>query len=179
MAVEIPLTRGYVAVVDDEDVAIIGRYAWSVAIASPTLCYAASAVGTRKTIRRLSMHRLIMGAGVGDLVDHVDGDGLNNRRSNLRLVTRRQHASNSRKCEGTTSKYKGVSWNINKWRARVSGRVPPCVGRYKTEIAAAYAYDQAAREIHGEFGTYNFPLPGERSALTGLIEPWPAKAEAA
>jgi hypothetical protein len=169
---EIPLTRGLVALVDDEDYKLVSSFKWSAskhgrnwyAIASVNSC------GKRETF---SMHRFLCGWPEG--VDHRDGNGLNNQRHNLRPAGQRQNQRNRLKtASASTSQYKGVSWKKKpkRWLARISvyGEIK-WLGRFKDEIAAARAYDAAARELFGEFAALNFPLPGERSALTGEIVP--------
>lgn len=115
-----------------------------------------------------SMHVLLMGALPGLMVDHVNGNGLDNRRANLRHVTSPENSAGARKTRRVTaSPYKGVSRSPDGWVARArdgkGGRM--YLGTFATEEAAARAYDEAVRAIRGEFGTYNFPREGERSAL--------------
>ncbi len=165
---EIPLTKGYVAIVDDEDYAALAgdrwfvidqglrRYAWRWE-------YARDGRGTR---RRLIMHRLIVQAPSHLEVDHIDGDGLNNQRSNIRLCSKSQNQGNQRIRSGT-SRYKGVHWSAGKlkWEAKikvsVDGRkLTRYLGRYADEAEAGRAYDAAARERWGEFARCNFPEQG-------------------
>ncbi len=131
--------------------------------------------GTFKAVRFLPggncglpvyMHRQIMESKKGEIIDHVDRDGLNNLRSNLRLATKSQNNMNRSGRKGTSSKYKGVSW-FNRggyWRAMIhfEGRYK-FLGRFESETEAAKAYDEAAREYHGEFAYQNF---SEEQALT-------------
>lgn len=111
------------------------------------------------------MHRLIMGFPKHMVVDHIDGDGLNNRRSNLRLVTRAQNnrKSNSVLPRHNKSGFRGVCLekSSKKWCAFIRtadvNRKQTRIGRFKTAEEAARAYDQAAKKFHGEFATLNFP----------------------
>lgn len=101
-------------------------------------------------------------------VDHINCNRLDNRLKNLRFVTPEQNSRNKKSRKNTTSKYKGVSYNkINKnWRSilNFNKKTIQC-GSFKTEKEAALAYDEKARQFHGEYGRYNFPQEGERSAL--------------
>ena len=105
------------------------------------------------------MHRVIMGAEPGEEVDHVDRDGLDNRRQNLRLSTRSQNNGNQAKTRGT-SRFKGVYWDKGrqKWHAQIClGSNRRAIGRFDSEEEAARAYDAAAVEQWGEFARVNFP----------------------
>jgi hypothetical protein len=109
--------------------------------------------------KRVHLHRLILDAP-GDLhVDHINGDGLDNRRSNLRLVTTAQNNQNRDKYKNNTTGYKGVSQQKGrrKFRAQiyVNGKAI-YLGWYDTPREAALAYDQAVRKYHGVFGCTNF-----------------------
>lgn len=111
------------------------------------------------------LHRLITMAPAGKVVDHIDGDPLNNRRSNLRVCTQSGNQRNRRKTKNpTSSKYKGVwfakaaAHTAKPWRAnlRINGRMT-YVGSYPTEIEAARGYDAAAIAHYGAFASLNFP----------------------
>lgn len=109
----------------------------------------------------LKMHRMIMNASKGFVVDHINHNGLDNRKANLRLVTNAQNSYN-RPCfkkKGSPSQYKGVYWSKrdNKWQVQISckGKVKT-IGQFKDEIQAAKAYDKAAKKYHGEFAYLNF-----------------------
>ena len=106
------------------------------------------------------MHRLILNAPKGLVVDHINGNGLDNRKANLRLCTPAQNACNVRPRPGETSKYKGVAFikRERRWQVRISFRNKrKWIGYFDTEIDAARAYDQAARRLHKEFASLNFP----------------------
>lgn len=161
MARSIPLTRGFVALVDDADFGWLNQWKWQAHVKREGLVYAMRderrADGTR---RRVRMHRAILDVPEGLFPDHIDGDGLNNQRANLRVCTHRDNCRN-RRSRSTTSTFKGVGWDkaAQRWEANIGnglGRTRR-IGRYRTEEEAARAYDAAAREIHGEFARLNFP----------------------
>jgi hypothetical protein len=174
MTVEIPLTRGYVAIVDDEDADLAELKWW--ADVTPRSVYA---VRGRQVVR---MHRVVMARVLGralerhEHVDHIRpgiAGGLDNRRDNLRLATQRengQHRRTDRAYAGkpTSSRYKGVSWHKRqcRWipRIMVNGEHIH-LGSWRCEKLAALTYDDAARKHHGQFARINFPGPGESSAL--------------
>lgn len=119
--------------------------------------------------RRVEMHRFLMEANEGDVVDHINGNHLDNRRGNLRFAGACGNARNHHKRAGATSIYKGVCYISRyrkKWRAAITydGRSHE-IGSFETEVEAALAYDGEARKRHGEFARLNFPRPGEQPAL--------------
>lgn len=147
---EIALTQGKVAVIDDADYEIIKKYSWN--------CGKAGYVVTEKNGKSIYMHRLLLSAPNNFEVDHVDGDKLNNRRSNLRICTRQQNERNKPKTHGLTSRYKGVSWitKRHKWCAQIHiNRRPIFLGYYDGEEDAAIAYNLAAEKLYGEFARLN------------------------
>lgn len=156
------------ALYDEIDHSVVSRFRWYVARPGSTKKpYVLTRIG--KTT--LSMHRLILAASCEGLwVDHKNGNGLDNRRENLRVCTPSQNIQNNpgwlkRKCA-----YKGVSKvkkvngknGGNPWEARIcADRKQRIVGLFKTPKEAALAYDSQARLLHGKFARLNFPLPGE------------------
>lgn len=150
---------GYVAIIDIEDVEIVAPYRWQVAHNGNTR-YATTQVDG-KTIY---MHRLITGADRGVSVDHVNHDGLDNRKANLRLCSHQNNLRNRVLARDNSTGYVGVEKTRHgRYRAQVwdkGKRVHS--SNHETPEDAALARDEAARELYGEYGTYNFPLPGER-----------------
>ena len=101
-----------------------------------------------------------MNAPAGMQIDHINGNGLDNRKVNLRLCNSSQNQRNARKRKSGTSRFKGVDWHkeSKKWRARICvNRKRIHIGRYKSEFEAAQAYDKKAIELFGEFASLNFP----------------------
>jgi hypothetical protein len=151
----VPLTQGKEAVIDVSDLPIVEGFNWY-ALRDRNTFYAARYA--RKTdLGRGSfvmMHRVFLGEP-DSMVDHEDGDGLNNRRKNLRLATAAQNAHNSvMKCRNTSG-YKGVYWSKRdkKWRSQImTNSVSKSLGLFDTPEAAAAAYAKASAELHGEFG---------------------------
>lgn len=148
----IPLTRGLVALVDDEDYERVAAFgSWSGARYSRSGLFYASRASSGTTIY---MHRFILSASKGEEVDHRNHDGLDNRRSNLRLATKSQNHGNERKTDlPTTSRFKGVSASLKKgWRAQIMvNGLNRHIGYFVSENDAAAAYAEAARAAFGEF----------------------------
>ena len=161
----IPLTRGKFALVDAEDYYRLAQFKWCAQLGKTTI-YASRRDGGKS----IKMHRLIMDPPDHLLVDHIDHNGLNNCRSNLRLCTIAQNACNA-PSHGLSSKYKGVCWNKRKekWiaRIRLNGKIYN-LGYFTDEIAAAKAYDKKAGQLHGQFACLNFPPPAQKSKLRQL-----------
>jgi hypothetical protein len=166
---EIELTQGKTAVVDDEDFEWISAMGKWHAEKGPNTWYAVKCLPTRHDPKRgtVRMHRLIMGSPLSE-IDHWDGNGLHNWRSNLREATRTQNLSNALS-RGGSSRYKGVSWykRDSGWYAQIKTEGKrKHLGRFQSDIEAALAYDDAARLIFGEYAALNFPKAGERSCLS-------------
>jgi hypothetical protein len=158
----VTLTRGCHAVIDAEDAPKVAQYNWC-AFPRGHLMYARACIQVNGKPRALFLHQLVMGKCYGLDVDHIDGDPLNNRRSNLRLATRAQNICNSRKRRRAklSSVYKGVAFlhkNQRWWsRIRVEDR-DRSLGCYATPEDAARAYDAAADHYFGEFAKTNVAL---------------------
>lgn len=122
--------------------------------------YVVSDVRHPEYIEKLLLHREVMQVYGTSLVDHIDGNGLDNRRSNLRIATNQQNGANSQKWrKQTSSQYKGVSWDHSRglWRADIMfNRKHVYLGRYSSESEAAQAYDNRAIDLFGEFARLNF-----------------------
>jgi hypothetical protein len=150
----IPLTKGKVAIVDAEDYKWLSKYKWH-AVDTGGKFYAYRC----RNKRSISMHRMIMGEPKGMVVDHRDGNSLNNRRSNLRTCTAAQNGRNRRRtCRA--SRYKGVYFikRLNKWKAVITYNSKTIhIGCFSDEISAGKAYDKKAKELFGEYAYLNFP----------------------
>lgn len=150
--IEVPLSKGKVALIDDED-AWITQWKWSFG--------GHEAVRQKKTNGKwglVSMHRELCGFPKGMIVDHINHNTLDNRRSNLRVVTKRQNNMNRYKSQGKSSKYKGVCLYKarNKWVASIKyNGIARCLGYYENEKDAAAAYNQAANVMFGEYALLN------------------------
>ena len=115
--------------------------------------------GKRKLFRLHQIVWFIHHNNIPKMLDHIDGDRLNNRIENLRLATHQQNNRNRSSNRNSSSKYLGVSWNNyrKKWEARIRiNRKSKCLGYFDDEIEAAKVYDAAARHHHGEFANPNF-----------------------
>jgi len=150
---EIPLTRGMVAFVDDEDFEDLIRFKWC-AYPEYNTWYAMHqrSVGEKGKKRQVpeKMHHRILAPKKGLYIDHIDGNGLNNQKSNLRLVTARENAQNVHIPK--SSIYPGVHWDKKnkKWAAQIKiNKKAFNLGRYRTETEAFDAYCLKLKEIGG------------------------------
>jgi len=164
---EVTLSKGYKARVDDDvlERAVTIKWCANVKTGARSV-YAQGSIPAEKTATRnrpqrtVSTHRWILGEPEGLQVDHIDGNGLNNQRHNLRVATRQQNMCNQPKYTNNTSGYKGVSFDnssrLRPWAANIqaNGKTKK-IGRYATADLAAEAYNKAAIELHGEFTHLN------------------------
>jgi hypothetical protein len=148
----IPLTKGRTTIVDDDDYDWLFRWNWVFSSSG----YALRTVTENGRRRFFQMHRVIMDAQPGQLVDHIDGNRLNNSRDNLRIVTRSQNNWNRKPNRG--HRYKGVYPHARGWHARIrvnNRRLH--LGYFDEACAAARVYDAAAHHFFGHFARPNFP----------------------
>jgi hypothetical protein len=151
----VPLTKGFVAVIDAADVHLVNGFNWT-AMVRPRTVYAKRHVrtgdGTRTTIL---LHRVIAATPDGMQTDHRDGNGLNNTRDNLRNATHAENQRNQRLSIASTSGFKGVHWHKREkaWTAQIKcGGKAHNLGSFASAEAAAAAYAEASAALHGEFG---------------------------
>ena len=169
---EISLTQGLVALIDAADYEAehvvefgngitwhgrIGERPWCASVKKHTTYAKSSIFGSLE----LRLHRAVMDAKLGELIDHIDGNGLNNRRNNLRRATSQGNSANSKRQIGSASRFKGVGFHkqTGKWEAciRCNGKKQH-LGLFANEIDAARKYDEAAVRLFGEFAKLNFPI---------------------
>jgi hypothetical protein len=156
----IPLTQGKYAIVDPEDFERLNKHKWY-AVRDTRTFYAHRKKRVGKKYVSIGMHREILDPPGHLVVDHINHNGLDNRKANLRLATSAQNSYNRRQLrKNKSSKYIGVSWKerTKKWAAIICyKRENIIIGYFKDEIQAAKAYDKAAKKYHGQFASLNFP----------------------
>jgi len=164
--IEIPLSKHgkhagkYVAIVDDEDFALATERKWTAQVRPNGNVYAAICVKKNGVNKKMYLHRIIARARDGQVVDHSNGNPLDNRRCNLRICTQGQNLRNQKLRKDNTSGYKGVSYSKfhGKFVAYISvDNKRVSLGLYKCAIEAAKKYDIAAKQYHGQFALLNFP----------------------
>lgn len=155
----IPLTRGEYAIVDQADFEKLKQHKWHLTIDRWNKYAKRSARKGNKRCR-CAMHRVVTNAPDGLFVDHINHNGLDNRKANLRIVTSQQNSWNKRQGKRRkSSKYKGLSWrkNSQKWGVSICiDYKSKHLGYFEDEKEAAAAYDRAAKKYQGEYAFLNF-----------------------
>lgn len=159
--VALPLSRGKVTLIDAADFEKVGRFKWTFATAG----YACRSIRRSDNSKQMVLlHRVLMDAKPEQDIDHINHDGLDNRRSNLRLCSTSENLRNARAKRNGVSKYKGVCWDKSRscWKSEIRiTHKRKYIGRFCSEEEAAKAYDKAARFYFGEFAYLNFPMEDE------------------
>lgn len=148
------LGRGHVVIVDESDWIVVNATKWTYAKSTGVI--------SKINNKTVYLHRLLLDAKCGQVVDHINGNHLDNRRLNLRLCTQSQNSKNQRKPKNNTSGYKGVQLDprtglTKRWRAAIKvNRKRIDLGRHETAVKAAIVYDRAAIQYFGEYANLNF-----------------------
>lgn len=149
----VSLTRGYEAIIDIADIGLVEGFNWHAADGR----YAVRNMTRGGNRVLISMHRAIICAPTNVEVDHINGNGFDNRRANLRLASRLENARNLRRSRRNSSGYKGVSWNERDkgWQAYIHlGGRNKNLGLFATPEAAHFAYTEAAALYYGEYARF-------------------------
>lgn len=155
----IKLTQGYHVLVDAEDYDALTKFNWQACNWKNGIYVAKAGVQT-KGIREknMAMHRYLLNPPDGKFVDHINGNGLDNRKANLRICTNMQNQHNARLSKTNTSGFKGARWHKIEKKyivgIRVDGKLLH-VGYFRNKREAAEAYDKAAIKYFGEFALTN------------------------
>jgi len=155
---KIPLTQGRFAKVDPEDYIWLSQFRWHCKTGTTSI-YAVRTISENGKSKRIYMHRIIADTPDSLVCDHINHNGLDNRRANLRNCTLKQNNANSRSAANSSSKYKGVSWCTakGKWAAYIKKDEKQFfLGHFDDETKAALEYDKAAKKFQGEYANLNF-----------------------
>lgn len=172
----IELNQGQIAIVDNSDFEQLSQFTWYIKARSDGRGFYAETAQRLPSsgVHHMKMHRVLLGVPVGQRIDHIDGNGLNNQRANLRFCTASENGGNAQRNCNNKSGYKGVSWrqDCHRWRASITvKRRRFRIGHFLTPLEAALAYDTVAVKLYGEFARTN--------AVLGLLDAsdlpgWPA-----
>lgn len=159
----IPLTKGHFAMVDDADFEWLSGFRWYPKVCKNTIYAGTRIKGGNGKWKSVAMHRMVLGLTDPKILgEHVDMNGLNNTRKNLRPCTMSQNGMNRDGNPNTSSKFKGVTWHIaaNKWAAQIgaNGKIKH-LGCFESEEDAARVYNHFAIKLHGEFAKLNEVSP--------------------
>lgn len=152
--------RGREVLLDEQDLDLFEAYRWHVRTLRSGHSYVCSGAKIEGHSSTVLFHRVITNCPAGMVVDHINGNGLDNRRANLRVCHQACNVRNARKVRGTKNRYKGTKltpcgrWQAHIWHGRTIN-----LGSFETDVQAAAAYDAAARELFGEFARTNFGQP--------------------
>jgi hypothetical protein len=161
--------NGYEYMIDEEDAEKISKYHWfgyqsykklaNGEVKRERKYIAARLYKDRKTpLKHIALHRVIMDAPEGLQIDHVDGNGLNNKKSNLRICNQSQNLANGKRYRNNKSGYRGVTWHkkTKKWQAEITiNHKRVALGYFHSPVEAGIAYNEAAKKSFGEFARLN------------------------
>lgn len=155
------LPSGHITIIDQSDLLLVEQFKWHALKARRTV-YVQTKGSAANGFTRTYLHRLLLGAASGQLVDHRNHNGLDNRRANLRLCSPAENVANSGVCSRNTTGYRGVIRYKDRFRARIGTRSTPGyqhLGYFDDIWDAAQAYNAAAVERYGDFALLNVRQP--------------------
>lgn len=153
MTIEIKLSQEKTTLIDNTDYHLISQFKWYT-VRCGNVWYASTKINEKTTY----MHRLLLLPQNNEQIDHINRNGLDNRRCNLRLATKSENQANRNKTPNISSQFKGVSWNKkrNKWEASITVNYRKMfLGYFSDEIGAAKIYDMAAIKYFGNYALLN------------------------
>lgn len=153
----VPLTHGYIAIIDAADAELVGQWNWLAQIRPGGKVYAGRSQWSNGKHVGIRMHRFLLDAPAGFEIDHINTDGLDNRRANLRIATTSENQRNRGATRLNTSGFKGVSFIkcSGKWRSEIKvNKKTIYLGQHATPETAYAAYCKAAKSMHAEFANY-------------------------
>lgn len=156
--VRIELSDGYTTFISEQDVDMVQKFVWHLHGNTKKGLYVKTNIHTNRKAKCVLLHRYILSVTNGEIVDHIDGNGLNNVRDNLRLCSQTQNHQNAKKRSNCSSIYKGVCWRKNekKWHAKITvNKKVISLGYFQHEHLAAEAYNWAAMKHFGKFTRLN------------------------
>lgn len=161
---ELTLPSGHKVLIDRNDLPVVSGFAWY-----KNGRYASCRKRQGMTRKTISMHRLLMSASAGEVVDHINGNGLDNRRSNLRICSPSENSYNRKAAHGEVPLI-GVSRSGQRWASKIEkGGHVIYLGEYESEIAAAAVYNAAAIRLNGCFAGVNSGVDPDFVALENVI----------
>jgi len=153
---KISLSRGEFALVDNADFPVLNKLTWTLSVSGKRK-YAVHNFYKDGKNHLVAMHRFLLNAPKGKTIDHIDGDGLNNQRANLRVCTLAENLRNRKKPTINGYPYTGIQPMGRKWRAIIGHKGKTIhLGMFLTPEDAARAYDAAAKRLFGKFARLNF-----------------------
>lgn len=160
----INISKGLFTIVDEESLSLFSTFRWQSMYDRHTKQYYARChVKVDGKDSQQLIHRIITRAKVGEIVDHINGNTLDNRKCNLRLCTNAQNCRNKKKHHDNKSGFKGVKKHYNKWQAKITkDYVDYHLGTFDTPLEAAKAYNKKAKILHGKFARLNVISLGKK-----------------